>query len=101
VFAECRDKLLPTFSASCVFWTPAMAINFLVVPAAARVAFVGLCSLIWTNFMLVVKKMDWEGMEDVEEDGINGDEEAAHSQLQKAISKYVELCRTNFKAVTK
>jgi len=96
IFAECREKFLPTFSASCMFWTPAMAINFLVIPAAARMAFVGLCSLMWTNIMLVVIKMDWgavksEAKMDWEAKKSEAiDNNAKNSELPKATNPFTE-----------
>ena len=38
-----REKLVPTFQSSCMFWMPAQALNFLVVPASLRVLYVGTC----------------------------------------------------------
>ena len=38
-----REKLVPTFQSSCLFWMPAQALNFLVVPASLRVLYVGTC----------------------------------------------------------
>lgn len=66
VLRDCRLKLLDTFLASCIFWTPAMALNFLVMPPVARVTFVGFCSLIWVNFMCIMKKTGSGGDEEFE-----------------------------------
>ena len=55
---ECREKLVPTFQASCLFWLPAQALNFLLVPQAMRVVYVGTCSLMWVNVLCVIKRND-------------------------------------------
>ena len=51
-----REKLLPTFQSSCLFWLPAQAANFLVVPPSLRVIYVGTCSLLWVNILCVLKR---------------------------------------------
>ncbi|KAK7792085.1 hypothetical protein R5R35_010709 [Gryllus longicercus] len=59
VFEECRNKLLPTFMTSCVFWLPAQGINFLFIPPAARVVYVGSCAFIWVNVICWFKRQDY------------------------------------------
>ncbi|XP_050532233.1 mpv17-like protein [Daktulosphaira vitifoliae] len=56
---ECRQKFIPTFKTSCVFWLPAQAINFLMVPPPARVIYVGTCSFIWINMLCWIKRNDY------------------------------------------
>merc|ERR1711953_1083073 len=56
IFTECREKLIPTFQSSCLFWMPAQALNFLVVPPGLRVVYVGTCSLLWVNILCVLKR---------------------------------------------
>jgi len=53
---ECKQKFIPTFKTSCVFWMPAQAINFMLVPPGARVIYVGLCSFIWINMLCWIKR---------------------------------------------
>lgn len=53
---ECRNKFLPTFARSCLFWLPAQTVNFLLVPPALRVTYIGTCSLIWANILCFVKR---------------------------------------------
>jgi len=55
---ECKEKFIPTFKTSCVFWMPAQAINFMLVPPGARVIYVGLCSFIWINMLCWIKRND-------------------------------------------
>lgn len=58
LFEECKQKFIPTFKTSCVFWMPAQAINFMLVPQAARVTYVGLCSFIWISMLCWIKRND-------------------------------------------
>ncbi|KAL4142300.1 hypothetical protein QTP88_004786 [Uroleucon formosanum] len=48
---ECRQKFIPTFKISCVFWSPAQAINFMLVPPAARANYYRMCSFMWINIL--------------------------------------------------
>ncbi|XP_063215854.1 mpv17-like protein [Bacillus rossius redtenbacheri] len=59
IFEECKTKLLPTFKTSCLFWPPAQLLNFLLVPPAARVVFVGGCALVWVNILCWFKRQDY------------------------------------------
>jgi len=56
VFAECKEKFLPTLKTSCQFWMPAQAINFMFVPSPMRVVYIGSCSLLWVNILCVLKR---------------------------------------------
>lgn len=56
--AECKDKFVPTFVRSCLFWLPAQTINFNIVPPQFRVIYVGTCSLIWANILCWVKRQN-------------------------------------------
>ncbi|KAI5720018.1 hypothetical protein M8J77_000702 [Diaphorina citri] len=58
IFAELREKFLPTFQTSCIFWLPAQTINFFFLPPAARVIFVGTCSFVWINILCWLKRSD-------------------------------------------
>jgi len=55
IFEECKNKLWKTFSASCVFWFPALMINYTFIALHMRVIFTGFCSYVW-NFILCVFK---------------------------------------------
>ncbi|KAG8237281.1 hypothetical protein J437_LFUL015891 [Ladona fulva] len=59
LFEECRNKLLPTFKSSCMFWLPAQAVNFMLVPPAARVIYVGTCAFAWVNILCWIKRQDY------------------------------------------
>lgn len=56
VLKECKEKFITTFVSGCVFWLPAMAINFYLLPSSLRVIFVGVCSFLWCNFICWYKK---------------------------------------------
>ncbi|XP_023334090.1 mpv17-like protein [Eurytemora carolleeae] len=56
IFTECREKLVPTFQSSCMFWMPAQAINFLILPNQFRVVYVATCSLLWVNILCILKR---------------------------------------------
>lgn len=57
-FAELKEKFVPTFARSCLFWLPAQTINFYWVPPRFRVIYVGTCSLIWANILCWVKRQN-------------------------------------------
>lgn len=54
--AECREKFLPTFQRSCLFWLPAQTINFLLIPPQMRVVYMGCASFLWVNILCYVKR---------------------------------------------
>ncbi|XP_018895634.2 mpv17-like protein [Bemisia tabaci] len=64
LLAECREKFIPTFQTSCVFWLPAQAVNFMLVPPAARVVYVGTCSFLWINILCWIKRRDFKPSEE-------------------------------------
>lgn len=43
-----------------MFWLPAQSINFLMVPPAARVVYVGSCAFIWVNVLCWFKRQNYE-----------------------------------------
>ena len=47
---------MTTFQSSCLFWMPAQAVNFLLVPPGLRVVYVGTCSLLWVNILCLIKR---------------------------------------------
>lgn len=55
-FAELKEKFVPTFIRSCLFWLPAQTINFNFIGPRFRVIYVGTCSLIWANILCWVKR---------------------------------------------
>lgn len=55
---ECRNKFVNTFSASCLFWLPAQAVNFSLVPSVYRVTYIGTCSFAWINILCWFKRQD-------------------------------------------
>jgi len=64
LFAECKEKIVPTFTKSCMFWMPAQAVNFLLVPQTMRVVYIAACSFVWVNILCVVKRSDSTAAED-------------------------------------
>ncbi|XP_037033515.1 mpv17-like protein [Bradysia coprophila] len=56
---ECKEKFLPTFARSCLFWLPAQSMNFLFVPPRFRVIYVGSCSFLWVNILCWVKRQQY------------------------------------------
>ncbi|XP_065343867.1 mpv17-like protein isoform X2 [Cloeon dipterum] len=59
ILEECRNKIIPTFKSSCMFWLPAQSLNFLLVPPAARVVYVGSCAFIWVNILCWFKRQNY------------------------------------------
>ncbi|XP_058053825.1 uncharacterized protein LOC131205653 isoform X1 [Anopheles bellator] len=53
---ECRQKFVPTFARSCLFWIPAQTLNFVLVPPKFRVVYVGSCAFAWVNILCWVKR---------------------------------------------
>ena len=39
-----------------MFWLPAQALNFLLIPQHLRVVYVGTCSLLWVNILCIIKR---------------------------------------------
>ncbi|XP_017053040.1 mpv17-like protein isoform X2 [Drosophila ficusphila] len=55
-FLELREKFVPTFVRSCIFWLPAQALNFSLVAPRFRVIYMGVCGLIWVNILCWTKR---------------------------------------------
>ncbi|XP_019870670.1 mpv17-like protein [Aethina tumida] len=53
---ECREKFIPTFKTSCLFWLPVQTINFLLIPPVFRVTYIGTCSFAWINILCWIKR---------------------------------------------
>ncbi|CAH1396174.1 unnamed protein product [Nezara viridula] len=68
IFKELKEKFVPTFQRSCLFWLPAQTINFLFIPPVARVVYVGTCSFIWINILCYVKR--WNVEETAQEEAV-------------------------------
>ena len=58
VLAECRLKFWPAYAADCVFWIPVQAANFMLVPPAYRVSFIGVMAFVWLNILCVIKNVE-------------------------------------------
>lgn len=56
IFEECKQKFPSTFVRSCLFWLPAQAINFAIVPPQLRVVYVSTCAFAWCNILCWVKR---------------------------------------------
>ncbi|KAH8270032.1 hypothetical protein KR018_002785 [Drosophila ironensis] len=61
IFLELREKFVPTFVRSCVFWLPAQALNFSLVAPRFRVIYMGVCGLIWVNILCWTKRQSLTG----------------------------------------
>lgn len=57
--AELREKFVPTFARSCMFWLPAQTVNFMLLPPKFRVIYVGLCALVWVNILCWIKRQSF------------------------------------------
>lgn len=53
--SELRMKFLPTYVTSCLFWPGVQIVNFAVVPAVYRVAYISGMSFVWISFLSYVK----------------------------------------------
>lgn len=53
---ELREKFWPTVKKEVSFWVPVQLINFILLPASVRMAFVGVCSFVWLNILCWVKR---------------------------------------------
>ncbi|KAK9502904.1 hypothetical protein O3M35_011590 [Rhynocoris fuscipes] len=67
IFAELKQKFIPTFETSCSFWLPAQAINFVLIPPMARVVYVGTCSFLWVNILCWLKRKEIKVITETEE----------------------------------
>ncbi|KYB25895.1 mpv17-like protein isoform X1 [Tribolium castaneum] len=59
IFEECKQKIIPTFKSSCMFWLPAQTVNFLLIPPSFRVVYVGTCSFAWVNILCWIKRQEY------------------------------------------
>ncbi|XP_077980219.1 mpv17-like protein [Glandiceps talaboti] len=56
IFAEAKEKAIPTFLIGLTFWIPAQTLNFLLVPHVYRVVYLGAAGFIWANFLCLMKR---------------------------------------------
>lgn len=57
-FAELREKFVPTFFRSCIFWLPAQALNFMFIAPRFRIIYMGICGMIWVNILCYIKRQN-------------------------------------------
>ena len=55
---EWREKFVPTYAVGLLFWVPAQALNFAVLPPRLRVTYVGLCTYVEVNILAVMRRID-------------------------------------------
>lgn len=67
-FEELREKFVPTFIRSCMFWLPAQTANFLLIGPRFRVIYVGFCSFTWVNILCWIKRQRMPNSEDAKEE---------------------------------
>lgn len=53
---EWKVKVLPTYLIATIFWIPAQIINFKMIPAQYRVAYVAALTLLEVNILCVIKR---------------------------------------------
>ncbi|XP_017494767.1 PREDICTED: mpv17-like protein [Rhagoletis zephyria] len=55
-FKELREKFVPTFLRSCIFWLPVQTLNFILIAPRFRVIYMGVCGFIWVNILCWIKR---------------------------------------------
>lgn len=58
ILAEVKKKYVPTFVLESMFWIPAQAVNFALVPARFRVIFLSIISFTWLNMLCIIKSIE-------------------------------------------
>ncbi len=53
---ETIENTVLTFQKSCLFWMPAQAVNFMLVPQSMRVVYIAVCSFCWVNILCIAKR---------------------------------------------
>ncbi|XP_037814024.1 mpv17-like protein [Lucilia sericata] len=61
---ELKQKFLPTFERSCMFWLPAQVFNFVLIPPKFRVIYMGVCGFVWVNILCWIKRQQTETKEE-------------------------------------
>lgn len=64
---ECKQKFIPTFKNSCLFWMPAQLLNFMLIPPLLRVSYIGMCSFAWINILCYMKRQKVETIQPSDE----------------------------------
>lgn len=55
LLTELKQKGLMTFTLDCCYWLPIQALNFVFVPPAFRVLYIGVTTFIWMNILCFIK----------------------------------------------
>ncbi|XP_073836889.1 mpv17-like protein [Musca autumnalis] len=63
-FLELKQKFLPTFERSCMFWLPAQLFNFVLIAPRFRVIYMGVCGFIWVNILCWIKRQQTHNSRD-------------------------------------
>lgn len=63
---ELKQKFLPTFGRSCMFWLPAQMFNFVLIPPKFRVIYMGVCGFVWVNILCWIKRQQTKTTEQSE-----------------------------------
>lgn len=56
IFQELMDKFFLTYSVSCIFWLPAQAFNFKVIPPKYRILYNGVMGFVWAFILCIIKR---------------------------------------------
>ncbi|XP_012265163.2 mpv17-like protein 2 [Athalia rosae] len=56
ILAECKAKFFAAFGIACIYWIPVQTLNFIIVPPAFRVLYVGVAAFCWVNILCYVKR---------------------------------------------
>ncbi|XP_071489858.1 mpv17-like protein [Diadema antillarum] len=59
ILRELRSKFVPTYKASCCFWSVAQVFNFLLIPTSLRIVYIASLSFLWTNFLAIMKRREF------------------------------------------
>jgi len=59
VLEEFQTKFIQTFKNSCMFWLPVQTVNFIMVPPAFRVIYIGTASFAWVNILCYIKRQEY------------------------------------------
>ena len=55
-YCAMSNAYMNAFQKSCMFWMPAQAVNFLLVPQTMRVVYIAACSFAWVNILCIAKR---------------------------------------------
>jgi len=65
IFEELRVKFLQTYIYGSVLWPTTQFFNFMFIPRANRVLFIGFIELMWTNCLCFMKDLEIDSKEDI------------------------------------